>query len=206
MKLVVVSSSEKFRSEIPMVIDLLNAGLETFHLRKSKFTTARLAEYIEQIPEKYHSRIIIHSHHKLALRYNLKGIHLSKTHRKKSAKTFLKLLWYKLRKPKLVITRSFHQIETMQSSRVKFNYAFLNPFFSKIDSSKNSFDVNKDFLAKSISNSRVPIYASGNITTQNYHLLKGMHLTGMALSKMIWKSNGNHVATFLEIKKEIATW
>lgn len=206
MEIVVITSPDKSQSEIPAVIELFHEGLMTLHVRKPKFSTSKLREYIEAIPEQYHNRVIIHSHHRLALRYNLKGIHLTKHHRKNAARLFFKLAWYRLRKPSMVITRSFHQIETLSTNRTKFSYAFINPYFSKIDPLKNSFDVNKKYLADSISKSRCPVYASGNINEENFRELKGMNLKGLAISKMIWKKQEKRGEFFRKIQEEIASW
>lgn len=206
MELVVVTSPDKFQSEIPAAIELFQSGLMTLHLRKSKFSTTKLKEYIEAIPEQYHNRIILHTHHKLAFQFNLKGIHLTKHHRKSPVKLFFKITLFRLRKPKLLITRSFHQIESITENRTRFSYAFLNPFFSKIDPLKNSFDVNREFLSKSIAKSRCPVYASGNISMENYQAAKGMNLSGMAVSKLLWQYEGNKGDLFRKIQEEIAQW
>ncbi|MFN3343452.1 MAG: thiamine phosphate synthase [Flavobacteriales bacterium] len=206
MELIVVSSPDKFKSEIPVVRDLFAAGLTTLHVRKTKFSTAKLREYLEEIPEKYHSRIIIHTHHQLAYHFHLKGIHFTKHHRKNKAKLFFKRTLFRLRKPTMLMTRSFHQIETMRTDRHFYSYAFLNPYFSRIEPMKNSFDISNDFLAKLIKESKSPVFASGNIDLNNYHLLQNMNLEGFALSKVIWKYQGDKAALFQKISSEVATW
>jgi len=184
-----MTTNDKFQSELSDVIQLFQNGLMTLHLRKSRFSTKKLQEYIESIPKAYHNRIIIHSHHRLALKFNLKGIHITKNHRKKSMKLFFKLMYYRMRKPKIVITRTFHSIDSLQSNRVRYSYVFLNPVFSKINPLKNSFDVNEQHFCKLISTNRSPVYASGNIVTENINLLHRYPFEGMLLTKFIWESN-----------------
>lgn len=206
MQLIVITGKEKLHSEIPVIIDLFRAGLKTLHVRKPKFSTEKLSEYLEAIPEQYHNRIIIHTHHKLALKFNLKGIHLSKHHRNSPLKLFLKLNYYKMRKPSLFISRSFHQVETMGCNKKKFHYAFLNPFFSRVDLQKNSFDINPNYLGKMIAACGCPIYASGNITLDNYKHLKNMNLAGFALSKSLLAYQGDKAELFKSISEEIKNW
>ena len=59
----VITSPDKFTSEIPVVISLFKSGLPVLHLRKSKFSTKKLKEYIELIQYKNEERkqIILHS-------------------------------------------------------------------------------------------------------------------------------------------------
>ena len=70
MKLVVITQSQKSETEIAAIIQMFESGLSTLHIRKNRFSTKELEEYIKEIPEHFHNRIIIHSHHRLALKYN----------------------------------------------------------------------------------------------------------------------------------------
>lgn len=206
MEVTIISTPNKFNSEIPLVVKLFQAGLMTFHLRKNNFSTKKLSEYLEAIPSQYHNRIVIHSHHKLALKYQLKGIHITKHHRRNKLKNWTKLIWLRLRRPKLSVTRSFHQLETLLENKKKYKYVFINPYFSKIDMSKNSFDVNKNYLKTVIAKSACPVYASGNITDENYPLLQDMGLAGFSLSKSIWNKSDGAVAAFEHILQDVNTW
>lgn len=204
MEVAVMTTNEKFQSELSDVIQLFQSGLMTLHLRKSKFNTKKLQEYIESIPKIYHNRIVIHSHHRLALKYNLKGIHISKDHRKRSVKLFLKLFYYRMRKPGIVITRTFHSVDSLQQNRMRYSYVFLNPVFSKINPEKNSFDVNEEHFCKLIKNNRNPVFASGNITEENVKMLLRYPFKGMILSKLIWKSENKKTDLFNMVSKALS--
>lgn len=206
MEVVVITSPDKFKSEIPIVLALFQAGLMTLHIRKHKFSTQKLAEYLDLIPKQYHSRIILHSHHKLALKFKLKGIHLTKQHRKNKIKNMVRLLVLKIRRPDLKISRSFHQLESLAENKRKYNQVFLNPYFSKIDLSKNSFDVHPNYLKQIIEKSSCPVYASGNITLVNYQLLKNSGIKGFSLSKSVWNDPPNAAALFKMIQQETQSW
>lgn len=206
MELIVITSPDKFKSEIPIVLDLFKSGLMTLHVRKTKFSTKKLAEYIDAIPKQFHNRLIIHSHHKLALKFKLKGVHFTKQHRKNKIKNVIRIMVLKLRRPELKYTRSFHQIETLLENRKKYHYVFLNPYFSKIDASKNSFDVNTNYLKQIIQKSVCPVYASGNVTLENYHLLQSMSIEGFSLSKSLWTDPEKASKLFLKIQEEIQEW
>lgn len=199
MIVAVITSSDKFTSEIPTVISLFKAGLQILHLRKTKYSTKKLKEYIESIPKEYHSRIIIHSHHHLALKYKLKGIHFTRTHLKNKYKCMLKMIWYRLRQPGIHITRSFHHLEGLYASKVRYSFVYLNPFFSKTEPKKNHFDISTDYLQKLIQDYKCPVFASGNITDENVNDLKKYSLPGAAISKIIWKDPAKAVEKYQEI-------
>ena len=101
MKLIVISSSSSLENEAKVITNLFEAGLETFHLRKHKQSTKNTKELLKDIPAHFHNRIIIHSHHKLAYKFNLKGIHLTKTHIKQKFKTWLTVKIIKLKNPEI---------------------------------------------------------------------------------------------------------
>lgn len=203
MTVAVITSSDKFTSEIPVVISLFKAGLPVLHLRKSKFSTKKLKEYIESIPKEFHSRIIIHSHHHLALKFKLKGIHFTRTHLKKKFKCRAKMIWYRLRQPGIHITRSFHHLEGLQGNRIHYSYVFLNPFFSKTEPEKNHFNISVDYLNKTMANLNVPVYASGNITKENVPQLNRYSLKGVALSRIVLSNPDTAVSEYLRISEEL---
>src|ERR1044071_534752 len=104
MKLIIISNSGTLENEATIVTQLFEAGLETFHLRKHKLSTKKTKEFIQQIPVHFHDRIIIHSHHNLARTFNLKGIHLTKSHKRKKFRTWFMLKLIKLKNPNIIIT------------------------------------------------------------------------------------------------------
>src|SRR5664280_750349 len=54
-----------------------NEGLEILHLRKPEATPLQMHELISKIDEKFHSRIMIHSHYELLDTFQLKGLHFT---------------------------------------------------------------------------------------------------------------------------------
>src|ERR1035437_4016923 len=136
MQLIVISSSHTIENETQIVTQLFEAGLETFHLRKHRLSTKKMKEYIKAIPQHFHNRIIIHSHHNLARNYNLKGIHLTKSHKKHKFKTWLVVKLIHLKNPKIIISTSFTTIgqllDTIHESR--YDYVFLSPVFDSLSS------------------------------------------------------------------------
>src|ERR1035437_9133261 len=116
MKLIVITSSRSLPDEHMILTSLFENGLQTLHLSKPNYSTPRMTRLIRNIPEKFHNRIVIHSHHNLMLKFNLKGIHLTKKHKKRKLTTWfmLKLLTY--RKPDLQTSTSFTKLASILES------------------------------------------------------------------------------------------
>src|SRR3954462_11503526 len=122
MKLIVISSSNSIENEADTVIKLFELGLETFHLRKHNLSTRKTRDFIDAIPEHFHNRIVIHSHHKLARQYNLRGIHLTKSHKKRKLRTWLTLKFIKLKNPGIITTTSYSTIGQVLSNNQDYKY------------------------------------------------------------------------------------
>src|ERR1051326_1734770 len=116
MKLIVISSSSIIENETELVTRLFEMGLETFHLRKHKLSTRKTKEFIQAIPEHFHNRIVLHSHHNLARKFNLRGIHLTKSHKKRKFRTWLSMKFIRLKNPSVIITTSYSTIGQVLST------------------------------------------------------------------------------------------
>src|ERR1041384_3209955 len=99
MKLVIISSSASIENEAKIITSLFEAGLENFHLRKHKLSTRATKELLSEIPAHFHNRIILHSHHSLARKFKLRGIHLTKSHIKKKYRTWFLIRLIRLKNP-----------------------------------------------------------------------------------------------------------
>src|SRR4051812_14773407 len=111
-QLIIISSPRAVEEQRNKLLQLLENGLTTFHIRKPDWDEAALQEYLLAIPEKYHSRLVLHSHYQLALQYDLKGIHL--TEKAKKDKTAIALLQKLAAKS---VSASFHSAEELASHR-----------------------------------------------------------------------------------------
>ena len=157
-----------------------------------------MKEYLEQIPAAFHDRIVIHSHHKLASQFNLKGIHLAKVHFKKKF-----LLWWKLRslllkKPNICVTTSFHKLLSVYDAEPRFAYAFLGVIFDKV-SGKFNAGYSKHSLEACIIKTRNKLVARGGTTAENIEICHQLGFYGVAYSSAIWRAE-DPLKAFCEIK------
>ena len=204
MQLVLFTSNDKFRSEIYIVIKLLENGLENLHVKKNNFTKKQLKSYINLIPEKFHSKLIIHSHYSLIFKYKLKGIHISRQFRNEKLKLKLFLFTLKYFKKKLNISCSCHSIDRLLDMPKNYSHVILSPIFN------NGNNINDLFPLKTLGNV-IPqldfkVYATGGINLKNIHQLQGLGFEGIGLMGSIWFDDQKQpLIHFLESKNKLTT-
>ncbi len=136
MKLIVISNPTNVSNEHSLLNSMFEMGLEYFHLRKPNFTDKKLKEYIELIPEQFHNRVIIHSHHQLAIEYGLKGVHYTSKNQYQELTVFPKHVHQ---------SASFHSLDELKMVNTNFQYVFLSPVFDSISKAgyKSTFNLQK---------------------------------------------------------------
>lgn len=204
MKLIVISHSGEIPDEAAIVSRMFEAGLETFHLRKHKLSTRKTKAFLKQIPSQYHSRIVIHSHHKLAACFHLKGIHLTKSHRKQKWKTWLMLKYLRLRNPALLLSTSFSNIgDLLQEHDHAYDYVFLSPVFDSLSSQfQGGFTAHS--LRSALQKTRTNVVARGGIDINAIPKSATIGFHGLAFYSHIWKSR-DPVKSFNEVVEAFET-
>lgn len=199
MKIIVISSSETTDNEPEIVKQLFENGLDTFHLRKPKLSTKEMQQYISRIPKGFHSRIVIHSHHKLAGRFNLMGIHLTKTHKKRRLTTWLRLKLLKMKNPALIVTTSFRSISHLFEEEGEYDYIFLSPVFDSL-THKFQSGFSQHSLRSALSKTKHKVIARGGVSIASIEAVSELGFEGMALYSTIWKSK-DPVKQYIEVRE-----
>lgn len=207
MKLIVISNSGIMENEAIIVTKLFEAGLETFHLRKHKTSTKKTRDLISAIPSHFHNRIVIHSHHNLARYFKLKGIHLTKTHKKRKFRTWLILKLIKLKNPHIIISTSYDTIGKLfeHSESYNYNYVFLSPIFESI-TSKFQGGYTTHSLKSALIKSEYKVIARGGVDINAIEKAHEIGFEGLAFYNSIWKRKdpvgefNAIVEKFLELK------
>jgi thiamine-phosphate pyrophosphorylase len=188
MKLIVISSSGIIENEAKLITGLFEAGLETFHLRKHKLSTKATKELLNAIPEHFHNRIIIHTHHSLARKFNLRGIHLTKTHIKRKYKTWFTIKIIQLKNPEIIITTSFNNIGQLfeKNQNYSFGYVFLSPIFDSLNS-KFQGGFTEHSLKSAIQKTTTKVIARGGVDIKKKKKANTIGFEGLAFYSAIWK-------------------
>ena len=200
MKLIIISPSERKDSEIPYLLNMFEQGLPTYHLRKTKFSTRELRNFIEEIPEKYHKRIVIHTHHELVMKFDLKGVYISRSHKKRKIRTALRMAWFKLRKRKLKLSATFRSIEDILDYDKKYDYVLLSPVFDSLLGNFQS-GFSEHSLKHAIKSSKYKVITRGGASTENLQQAHELGFDGVALHSSIWKSK-NPLEAFNKVKEK----
>ena len=188
MKLIVLSRNKIHKSEIGLLQHMFENGLETFHLRKPGSTTKEIEAYLNEIPQKYLNRVVLHSKHHLAPKYSLKGIHLTRKHRKSKLKTWIYVKYLKAKHPALTVSTSFHSLNSLIEHGRKYEYVFLSPIFKSI-SKKNYEGKFKDLnLAVAFEKLSRNIIALGGVDLDKIPKVHEMGFQGAAVLGSIWTS------------------
>jgi len=194
--LVVLTAPEKITNEITILHSLFEMGLETLHLRKPSFTIAETRELIQQIAVQYHSRLVLHQHHKLYDEFQLKGIHLKEVHREELGENVAQYIQQFITKGATVST-SYHKYDTLKKSKLSFTYYFLSPVFTSISK--------KGYIGKEINvtSSTKNIIALGGITATNIHKALRLGYKGIAILGTIWNSE-SPIKNFKHIQQQLS--
>lgn len=197
MKLIVISPSGKHENETEIVTKLFESGLDTFHLRKPKYSTRQLSDYIKKIPRQFHNRIVIHSHHNLARKFNLKGIHLTKTHRIRRLKTWLSIKLLKAKNPTATISVSHRRLLSLFEDEEVYSYVFLSPIFDSL-TSKYQSGFTEHSLRSAIQKTHHKVIARGGVDHTVIERVQTIGFEGMALYSSLWKKS-NPVEEFNKV-------
>ncbi|WP_020531393.1 thiamine phosphate synthase [Flexithrix dorotheae] len=187
MKILVLSPPETIPNELEYLKGFFNHGLEIFHLRKPKFSLRELEQYIQKVPVKFHPRIMLHSHHDLIDKYDLRGLHYSEKTKES----------WQLNNPHLKST-SFHSLAQLTEDNPIFEYVFLSPIFNSISKPGYSAAFKIEDLKQALAGSNTTVIALGGMNKQSIGRVKQLGFSGMALLGGIW-NRISPVETFQEI-------
>jgi thiamine-phosphate pyrophosphorylase len=198
MKIVVISQSKIIENEHKIIQDLFEAGLETFHVRKPRLRTKQLVEFLEKIPPQFHNRIIIHSHHNLANKYNLQGVHYTRLHLEPTFRNWWREKKLGFIKRKLIKTSSHNKLATLYDENdIEFDYVFLSPIFDSI-TGKYQSGFYEDAIKAAVQKTGRKIVARGGIDITRIEKVNELGLHGIALYSCLWNSE-QPVEEFIKI-------
>ena len=201
MKLIVITRSKMLDDEPSMVTKMFEDGLMTLHLRKPNATTQELREYIEQIPAYYHNRIIVHSHHILAAKFNLKGIHFTGTHLSHKWKYFFTRLRLRLKFGKLFKTRSYKRLSHIHNKEEHdFDYYLMGTVYNNLTGDLYG-GFYEEALVSALKNTPKKIVARGGVTDKVIEKTKKFGFHGLAFSSYIWDAD-NPCEQFLKVVRK----
>ena len=190
--IVLIAPENDVPNEIEILQQLFQEGLEYYHFRKPHKNYQEHCDYLNQIDELYHNRIVVHYFHELVNRFNIKGIHFQEQKRRDHLDVpshyFAELEMYGK-----TISSSFHEPEELENCAFEFDYHLLSPVFSSISKQGykgRGFDVNH--INKNI-------IGMGGVTIENLAEFNKLGYKGVGVLGGIWNSE-NPVEDFKKMK------
>jgi thiamine-phosphate pyrophosphorylase len=123
MTLIVITPAEILTDEIRLWEALFLAGLQRLHVRKPHASISQLKDMLTCLPAKYHSRVILHQHHKLAEDFKLGGIHFKSSSQAEEHPTNYN---------DLSRSKSCHTPLEVLNNYKTHDYVFMSPIFNSI--------------------------------------------------------------------------
>lgn len=182
---ILISNPAPVNDEHEIICQIFEEGLEIFHLRKKRFQENEMKAFIENIPQKYRGRIVLHSHDHLVAEYRLKGIHVPAGFAGEMQAGTLSV--------------SFHSPEEILKTELKFDYGFLSPVFDSISKAGYKSRFNPDELRMFLKGRKEKIIALGGMDEDKIETVKKLGFSGIALLGAIWQ-NENPVGKFKRIR------
>ena len=183
-KLVVISPPVNLRNERQRVKQLIEAGLEFFHVRKPEFNCRDTEQYLREYPWDMRKKMILHNHYDLTEEYDLRGIHITEKNKGRG---------YESRYLHRHISISCHHTAELANLIQDYTYAFLSPVLNSLSKQEypSAFEFNglKKFFRE---NKKLPpVIALGGIHPTCLGQTQGIGFSGVALLGAIWPELSN---------------
>lgn len=175
MELAILSLPAGTAGEIERVHQMMEEGMECFHLRKPEFSRMEMESWIQEIDSQYRNRLVVHSHHELAGEYGLKGGHFSSSVSKVPAGC-------------RQMSVSCHSIRELHECRISFDYAFLSPIFDSISKQGYRSHFSEEELREFLHSTDRRVFALGGIDEQNIDKIRDLGFAGAAVLGALWQS------------------
>lgn len=199
MKIALLTTNQRFKSEIETVNLFFDYGLDYLHLKKRRFSRSKTKKYIKEINEAHRRKIFLHKYHWLAVWYKLKGIHLGRSDRQKPIRTKLKIFFMKLFHPKLEVSVSFHSLQSATQDKGQYHHAMLSPVFDSISKKNYSPAFSERQLVGLMEKTNHRYFALGGVDETHIQTAKDVGFEGVVVYGSIWNSGDEKLKTFKKI-------
>ena len=186
--MILITEPDFIPDEEKFINAFFNEGLEILHLRKPEATALQMHELISKIDEKFHSRIMIHSHYELFETFKIRGVHFTENS-KGQIRSYEKVQCKK--------SLAVHELSDLKCVDNSIDYVFLSPLFSSVSKAGYSKQWNFESIKAELSEYRnFKVMALGGITLDNVKQVKELGFDDFALLGSIWEPiKANHSLT-----------
>ncbi|NJL74087.1 MAG: hypothetical protein HC892_02600 [Saprospiraceae bacterium] len=184
-KIIIISSPEHVAQEQAIVIQLFEAGLQRFHLRKPNYSDLEYAKWLSVIPKAFWNRIVLHHHHSLAEQLGLAGVHLTTRHLKELSPDQLIQKIEDFKAEGLIVSAAIHDLATEAWLGNWCDYVLISPVFDSISKSHHQANPNLEVLTWR-NKIKAKMFGLSGINPDNIPLLLEKGYFGAAVLGYIW--------------------
>lgn len=191
--MILITEPDFIPDEEKFINAFFNEGLEILHLRKPEATALQMHELISKIDEKFHLRIMIHSHYELFETFKIRGVHFTENS-KGQIRSYEKVQCKK--------SLAVHELSDLKCVDNSIDYVFLSPLFSSVSKAGYSKQWNFESIKAELSEYRnFKVMALGGITLDNVKQVKELGFDDFALLGSIWEpvKSGCELSHVIEI-------
>lgn len=177
--ILVITPEMIFPEETDIINEMFQEGLDLLHIRKPWISRNEMIEFITQIDESFHSKLVLHTHYDLGKEYHISRFHFREIDREQGK--------YKPFVPENIISTSVHDITTYNTLDKEWEYAFISPFFPSISKKGYGTDSTIKEEIQYRNNPDVKLIALGGINHDNIHEVFESGADGAALLGAVWE-------------------
>lgn len=177
MDIVLITQPRLKHNESHVISKLFDAGLQRLHIRKPIHSEIEIASLLDEIPNVFLSKIVMHRYPRLVADYGLAGYHHADGEEERSCSG--------------TSSRSIHSLEDLSSVNELLDYAFFGPVYRSISKQGHEpkvplAEVKKILTQNPKKKKRPKIYALGGIRRKKIIPLSDIGFDGFALLGSIW--------------------
>ncbi len=178
--IIVLTPEQDILNETEILLELFEAGLQRFHLRKYWWTDREMKTYLDAIDPIFYQRLVLHSHYHLAKDYGISRLHFREEDRLGNRHLPFK--------NEYKISTSVHDITTFNQLDKIWQYAFLSPMFPSI--SKQGYGTELSVLStlSQRNNKHCQLIGLGGIDAHNFEVVLEQGADGIAILGSIWQA------------------
>ena len=182
MKFLVFTSPSFIPDEASYIRRLFELGLDVLHLRKPGASADECARLVEEVPEVWRGRIVVHDHFRLCRDYGLMGVHLNSRNPAPPADF----------RPGTV-SASCHSLAEVARRKTGLSYVTLSPVFDSISKQGYRAAYSEEDLERAAADGVIDsrVVALGGVSLGNIPRLRGWGFGGAAMLGDVWGRAGS---------------
>ena len=164
---------DDYPQEARLLVRLLEAGLQRYHIRKPAGCRMASERLIQAVPEAYHSRLSLHQHYDLEERYGICLHHTS----------------HATLGDRVARSCSLHSLDALDTQLKGYEYAFLSPIFPSISKAGYGPVWSESALRTALKpDYQTRLYALGGVQPGKLALAQSLGFEGVVLHGVLWQA------------------